>query len=81
MKYDLIGKVAENTQLTRKTVAEILSRIEVSKFAQFKSNPENFISEVTRLIQEQKATVIIEHLSYDAVAETHDIEYFYRRSM
>ena len=76
VKYDLIGKVAENTQLTRKTVAEILSRIEVSKFTQFKSNPENFISEVTRLIREQKATVVIEHLSYDAVAEKHDIEIF-----
>ena len=76
VKYDLIGKVAENTQLTRKTVAEILSRIEGSIFEQFKSNPENFISEVTRLIQEQKATVIIEHLSYDAVSEKHDIEIF-----
>ncbi|MCP4746125.1 MAG: DEAD/DEAH box helicase family protein [Desulfobacteraceae bacterium] len=76
VKYDLIGKVAENVQLTRKTITEILSGIEKPVFAQFKTNPENFISEATRLIQEQKATVIIEHLSYDAVTATHDIDIF-----
>ncbi len=76
VKYDLIGKIAENVQLTRKTVTEILSGIEKPVFDQFKTNPENFISEATRLIQEQKATVIIEHLSYDAVSDTHDIDIF-----
>lgn len=76
VKYDLIGKIAENVQLTRKTVTEILSGIQKAVFAQFKTNPEHFISEATRLIQEQKATVIIEHLSYDAVTETHDIDIF-----
>ncbi|WP_218188170.1 hypothetical protein [Desulfosarcina cetonica] len=63
-------------QLTRKTVTEILSGIQKAVFDQFKTNPENFISEATRLIQEQKATVIIEHLSYDAISETHDIDIF-----
>jgi len=76
VKYDLIGKVAENVQLTRKTVAEILSRISNAVFDQFKTNPENFVSEATRLINEQKATVIIEHLSYDALSESHDIKIF-----
>ncbi|MCK5682351.1 restriction endonuclease subunit R, partial [bacterium] len=76
VKYDLIGKVAENVQLTRKTVAEILSQIKKSVFAQFKTNPENFIAEASRLINEQKATVIIEHLSYDSMTEKHDIDIF-----
>ncbi len=76
VKYDLIGKFAENVQLTRKTVTAILAGLEKPVFAQFKTNPENFISEATRLIQEQKATVIIEHLSYDAVSDTHDIDIF-----
>lgn len=76
VKYDLIGKVAENVQLTRKTVADILSRIEESVFEQFKINPESFISEVTRLISEQKATVIIEHLSYDSINETQNVDIF-----
>lgn len=76
VKYDLIGKVAENVQLTRSTVTSILADLEKPVFAQFKTNPENFISEASRLIQEQKATVIIEHLTYDAVTETHDIDIF-----
>lgn len=76
VRYDLIGKVAENVQLTRRTVTEILLGVEKPVFAQFKTNPESFISEATRLIQEQKATCIIEHLSYDAVSETHDIDIF-----
>jgi type III restriction enzyme len=74
--YDLLGKIAENTQLTRKTVAEILSGVQASVFKQFKENPEHFIAESSRLIKEQKATVIVEHLSYDAVTETHDIDIF-----
>ncbi len=76
VKYDLVGKVAEAVQLTRKTVSEILSKIGKSVFAQFKTNPENFISETARLINEQKATVIIEYLTYDAISETHDIDIF-----
>ncbi|WP_199897870.1 hypothetical protein [Acetobacter papayae] len=46
VKYDLLGKVAENTELTRKTVADILTRIQVSVFGQFKENPEHFIAEL-----------------------------------
>ncbi len=76
VKYDLIGKVAENVQLTRITVTKILSGIEKSVFAQFKENPEDFISKASRLIQEQKATVIIERLSYNVVTETYDIDIF-----
>ena len=74
--YDLLAKVAENTQLTRKTVTEILSGIEKDVFAKYKTNPESFISEAARLIEEQKATCIIEHLRYDAVSATHDIDIF-----
>ena len=74
--YDLLGKIAENTQLTRKTVAGILCGVQPTTFIQFKQNPEHFISESSRLINEQKATIIIERLSYDNIAETHDIDIF-----
>ena len=74
--YDLIGKVAGNVQLTRKTVNEILSGLEQSVFDKFKTNPENFISEATRLIQEQKATCIIEHLSYNMLNKTYGTDLF-----
>lgn len=74
--YDLLGKIAEHTQLTRMTIAEILCGIEPAVFKQFKQNPEHFIAESSRLINEQKATIIIERLSYDNIAETHDIDIF-----
>ena len=47
VKYDLIGKIAENTQLTRRTVAAIL-RASTSPFGQYKTNPEDFIPEAAR---------------------------------
>ncbi|WP_420227142.1 type III restriction-modification system endonuclease [Pigmentiphaga litoralis] len=76
VKYDLIGKLAEGTHLTRRMVAEILKGINVAVFAQFKTNPESFIAEATRLINEQKATVIIEHLAYDPVEDKFDLDIF-----
>jgi type III restriction enzyme len=76
VKYDLLGKLSENTQLTRKTISEILTGIQPAVFKQFKQNPESFLTEATRLINEQKATIIIERLSYDEIAERHDIDIF-----
>ncbi len=76
VKYDLIGKLAEGTQLTRRTIAEILKGMNSAVFAQFKTNPESFIAETIRLINEQKATVIIEHLAYDPVEDKFDLDIF-----
>lgn len=76
VKYDLLGKLADSTKLTRKSIAEMLCGIQPAVFKQFKQNPEHFISEATRLINEQKATVIIEQLTYDAVADQHSIDIF-----
>lgn len=76
VKYDLIGKLAEGTKLTRRTVAAILTKIQPSVFNQFKQNPEHFIAEATRLINEQKASIIIERLSYDTTNEIYDTDVF-----
>ncbi|MDG5816459.1 DEAD/DEAH box helicase family protein [Chitinispirillales bacterium ANBcel5] len=76
VRYDLLGKIAGITQLTRKTVAQILTGINKVVFDQFRQNPEHFISEASRIINEQKAAVIIEHLTYDTLAETHDANIF-----
>ena len=76
IKYDLIGKVAEGTVLTRKTVAAILQGISPIKFAMFKYNPEEFITKVIRLIKEQKAIMIVEHISYDQIEGTYDSSIF-----
>ena len=74
--YDLLGKIAENTKLTRNTIADILSGVQTAVFMQFKQNPEHFITESSRLVNEQKATIIIERLIYDSIAETHAIDIF-----
>ena len=78
VKYDLLGKLTESTQLTRKTIAQILGSIESVVFKQFQLNPEDFIMKAGRLINEQKATVIVEHLSYDKLEDRHEAEIFTR---
>ncbi len=76
IKYDLIGKVAEGTTLTRKTTARILKGLRVDKLYMFKNNPEEFISKVIKLIREQKATMIVEHISYDQIEGEYDSTIF-----
>jgi type III restriction enzyme len=76
VKYDLLGKIAENTELTRKTAADILTGIQSSVFGQFKENPEHFIAEASRIIAEQKATMVIERLAYNGLTERYDVDIF-----
>ena len=72
IKYDLIGKISEGTTLTRRTVSAILQGIRADKLYMFKNNPEEFITKVVRLINEQKATMIVEHISYDTIEGEYD---------
>ncbi len=76
IKYDLIGKVAEGTVLTRKTVSAILQGIRIDKLYMFRNNPEEFINKVIRLINEQKATMIVELISYDTIEGEYDSSIF-----
>ncbi len=76
IKYDLIGKIVEGTVLTRRTVSAILKGIRVDKLYMFKNIPEEFISKVTKLINEQKATMIVEHISYDTIEGEYDSSIF-----
>lgn len=76
LKYDLVGKVAEGTVLTRKTAAAILMGIAPDKFYMYRNNPEEFISKVIRLIKEQKATMVVEHITYDQIEGSYDSTIF-----
>ena len=76
IKYDLIGKIAEGTVLTRRTISAILQGIRMEKFYMFQNNPEEFITKVIRLINEQKATMIVEHISYDTIDGEYDSSIF-----
>lgn len=68
-KYDLIGKIAQGTTLTRRTAVRILQGIQDFKFNMFKQNPEEFINKVIKLINEQKAGLIINEIKYDITDE------------
>lgn len=76
VKYDLLGEITEKTQLTRRTVAAIFRGVKPGTFAKFRRNPEQFITETARLINEQKATVIVEHLAYDTLEDRFDSAIF-----
>ena len=76
VKYDLVGKIAEGTVLTRRSAAAILKSINPAKFYMFRNNPEEFISKVIRLIKEQKATMIVEHITYDRIEGSYDSSIF-----
>lgn len=75
-KYDLVGDIAKGATLTRKTVVTILQKINASKFALFKNNPEEFISKVVRTIKDQKATMIVECIRYNPIDEVYDASIF-----
>lgn len=76
VRYDLIGKIASGATLTRKTVAEILMKISPIKFNMYKANPEEFISKVTQIIREQKSSIIVEHIEYNQIEGSYDMDIF-----
>ncbi|MDY5676548.1 MAG: DEAD/DEAH box helicase family protein [Eubacteriales bacterium] len=75
-KYDLVGKIVDNTTLTRKTIVKILQGITADKFEMFSINPEEFISKVSKLINEQKANMIVDHITYNQTDGTYDNDIF-----
>ena len=76
VRYDLIGKLADDTQLTRKTVAAILKGMSSAVFREFRVNPEDFIRQVGMAINEQQAAMVVEHLAYEPLQETYDTSIF-----
>ena len=81
VKYDLVGKLVAETGLTRKAVVEILTGIEKSVFDQFKDNPEEFIIKAAELINDEKATAIIQHITYNMLDERYDTDIFTEPSL
>ncbi len=75
-KYDLVGKIKDGTNLTRKSIVRILQGIRADVFGRFKVNPEEFISKVIKLINEQKATMIVDHITYNLTDGKYDNDIF-----
>ena len=76
VKYDLVGKLVDDTGLTRKDIIRILQGITPVTFDKFKANPEEFIIKAASLINDEKATAIIEHITYDVMDEKYDVDVF-----
>ena len=76
VRYDLIGKLVEETGLTRASIATILQGMSPLKFAMFRNNPEAFILKVGRIINNQKATMIVEHITYNRLEAAYDSDIF-----
>ena len=76
VKYDLIGKLVDETGLTRKALVAILKGIQPTVFSQFKDNPEEFIVKVAALINDEKATAVIEHITYDVLDDHYGTDVF-----
>lgn len=76
--YDLVGEIARGATLTRRSVVKILNGLTPSKLAMFRNNPEEFIRNTIKLIREEKATMIIEHISYNLIEGKYDSSIFTR---
>ena len=76
VKYDLIGKLVDETGLTRKALVAILQGIWPAVFNQFRDNPEEFITRAAALINDEKATAIIEHITYNILGDCYGTDVF-----
>ena len=74
--YDLVGEIAKGAMITRRTAGTILSKIEQAKFLMYRKNPEDFIRQVSRLITEEKARMIVDHITYHRTEGSYDSSVF-----
>ena len=74
--YDLLGEVATEARITRRSAAAILKGIAPVKFRMFRDNPEEFIAKVSRCILAEKATMVVDHITYHKLDERYDSTIF-----
>lgn len=77
--YDLVGEVAQAAAITRRSAAAILSGIDATVFDLFQVNPEEFIKKAAALIVSEKATMVVEHISYHEIDGCYDTAIFTER--
>lgn len=76
VRYDLVGDIVSATGLTRNTIVEILKGIKPLTFAQFRKNPEEFIIKTANIINDAKATAVIQKIAYERSSDTYDMDIF-----
>lgn len=70
--YDIVGEIETQTNLTRRTIVDILKVIDSQKFYLIRKNPEEFIAKCSKLINEVKASLIINNIVYHKTEQRHD---------
>lgn len=76
VRYDLIGKLVEDTGLTRRAIVTILKKISPNTFNLFKANPEEFIIKAGNIINQCKAIAVVEHVAYHKLNKEFDADIF-----
>lgn len=76
LKYDLVAEIAKETNLTRKTIVKILQGLRQDTFHNFRVNPESFIHGVARIINSEKAVMLINNIVYSKTDKTYDDSIF-----
>lgn len=77
--YDLVGEVAQAAAITRRSAASILAGIDGNVFELYRVNPEEFIKKAAALIVSEKATMVVEHISYHEIDDVYDEAIFTER--
>ena len=77
--YDLVGEVAQAAAITRRSAATILAGIDANVFGLYRVNPEEFIKKAAALIVSEKATMVVEHISYHEIDDVYDEAIFTER--
>ncbi len=76
VEYDLIGELTRDTGLTRNTIITILSKINSQKFNLYQYNPEEFIRKVANIINDEKASCVIEGITYHKTDKRYSADIF-----
>lgn len=76
LKFDLVGEIAKPTKLTRKSIVKILQGIKKITFYNYEVNPESFIREISKLINEEKAATLIDNIVYSKTDKEYTNEIF-----
>ena len=62
--------------MCRRDIVSILKAINQPVFEQFKDNPEEFIIKASNIINQQKATAIVQHITYNKLDESYGTDIF-----
>lgn len=76
VRYDLLGELVQRTGLKRSTIAAILQRIKPETFGMYRTNPEEFIIRAGNIINERKASAVIEHIAYHKMDQQYEADIF-----